>query len=325
LCRRPDFIGAEDRARSARSSHCRRQQALHGVFGRGLQVAVAGDLDALQVRIGDRRRAELRRFDFEQSLRGKVARICATICARRRRLASGALGCQAGSRHQGAAGGAPPGAVAVRRLGGRGLSPRTAGRAVRAARLDARDILARARVALDDLALVDEQRHLDRGAGGQAGRLGAAGAVSPRTPGSVSVISSSTKFGGLTASGAPLYSVTVQVSCSRARVPRRRRCAARLVLLEVLRFHEMEELAVVVEVLHVAVNDIGPFERVAGLEGLFPDAVGLQVAQLDAVEGLALAGFDEFVLEDGAGVTLQHDFQARFEFVGRIGRHCISS
>jgi hypothetical protein len=59
-----------------------------------------------------------------------------------------------------------------------------------------------------------------------------------------------------------------------------------------------------------AVKDIGPFDRVAGLEGLFPDAVGFQVAQFDPVEGLALAGFDEFVLEDDARITIEHDFQA---------------
>src|SRR5690606_35637442 len=39
-------------------------------------------------------------------------------------------------------------------------------------------------------------------------------AVSPRTPGSVSTIFSSTKFGGETRSGVPFHSVTWQVSCS---------------------------------------------------------------------------------------------------------------
>src|SRR5690606_13326812 len=39
-------------------------------------------------------------------------------------------------------------------------------------------------------------------------------AVSPFKPGSVSTISNSTKFGGVTAIGLPFHNVSVQVSCS---------------------------------------------------------------------------------------------------------------
>jgi hypothetical protein len=154
------------------------EQTLHRVFGRGLQVAVAGDLDALQVRIGDRRRAELRRVDLEQSLcPAKWQRMRATISARRRRLASGALACQAGGRRIRIPRALRRRAPSGRRSGGRkGPKGSRAGRvAGKRSGLDARDVLARARIALDDLALIDEQRHLDRGAGGQAGRLAATG------------------------------------------------------------------------------------------------------------------------------------------------------
>ena len=96
-------------------------------------------------------------------------------------------------------------------------------------------------------------------------------------------------------------------------------------LLEAVRLHEMEELAVVVQVLHFTVDDVRPLERVARLERLFGYAVGLQVAQFDAIECLALARLDEFVFEDGARFTVQHDLQAGFEFVGRIARHWIPS
>src|SRR5579871_2781422 len=43
--------------------------------------------------------------------------------------------------------------------------------------------------------------------------------VSPLRPGSVSVISSSTKLGGVTPKGAPFQSVTTQTSCSLSHLP----------------------------------------------------------------------------------------------------------
>src|SRR5690606_22003538 len=61
-----------------------------------------------------------------------------------------------------------------------------------------------------------------------------------------------------------------------------------------------------------------------GLEGLLVDAAGLQIADAHAVEGLALAGLDELVLEDDAGVAVEKDLQAGPELVGTIGRHVIS-
>src|SRR5690606_35495121 len=59
--------------------------------------------------------------------------------------------------------------------------------------------------------------------------------------------------------------------------------------------HEVPEFAVRVEILHVLVDDVGGLDRVAGLERLVDDAPGLQVADLDPVERLALAGLHELV------------------------------
>ena len=43
------------------------------------------------------------------------------------------------------------------------------------------------------------------------------------------------------------------------------------------------------------------------LEGFFQHASGFQVTNLDPVECLPLARLDEFVLDDGARITIQHD------------------
>jgi hypothetical protein len=77
-----------------------------------------------------------------------------------------------------------------------------------------------------------------------------------------------------------------------------------------------------VEVLHLQVHHVGAFQRLAGLEGALPDPTGHQVAKLDPVEGLTLARLDQLVLDDGAGIAVQHHLQTAFEFVGRIVRHC---
>src|SRR5690606_13392227 len=48
---------------------------------------------------------------------------------------------------------------------------------------------------------------------------------------------------------------------------------------------------------------------------------GLQVAHLDPVEGLSLARLDVLVFEDRTGITVEHHFKTRLEFVGRIVGH----
>src|SRR5690606_38355195 len=85
--------------------------------------------------------------------------------------------------------------------------------------------------------------------------------------------------------------------------------------------HEVPELAVGVQVLHVAVHDVGTFQGVTRLEGTLVDATGLQVAHLDPVESLTLARLDVLVLEDRTGITVEHYLKTRLEFVGRIVGH----
>ena len=87
----------------------------------------------------------------------------------------------------------------------------------------------------------------------------------------------------------------------------------------------MPEFAIAEDVLHGHIHHVGAFQGVAGLEGAIPDFAGFQVAQSDTAERLTLAGLDEFVLDDGAGVAIEHHFQAGLEFTGRIvGHKCCS-
>ena len=93
------------------------------------------------------------------------------------------------------------------------------------------------------------------------------------------------------------------------------------VLLEVVRHHEVPEVAVRVQVLHVGVDDVGGLDAVAGLEGALDRAAGLQVAHADAVERLALAGLDHLVLDDRVGIVVEQDLEAGLEFAGVVAGH----
>ncbi len=147
-------------------------------------------------------------------------------------------------------------------------------------------------------------------------------AVSPRTPGSVSTILSSTCAGALTDSGTPFHSMTVHIvpSLSHMRGVAHRFLAGG-VLLEVVRHHEVPEIAVAVEILHLRFLDVGAFDGVAGLHVALERAARLQVADAHAVERLALAGLDELVLDDHVRVAVEHDLEAGLEFVRAVGGH----
>src|SRR5699024_10607594 len=96
---------------------------------------------------------------------------------------------------------------------------------------------------------------------------------------------------------------------------------AGLVLLERVRLHEVPELAVAVQELQVDFEHVGGFDRVAGLERLFHHAAGLQVADLDAIEGLTLARLHELVVHDREGIAVEHDLEAALELIGTVSRH----
>ena len=83
----------------------------------------------------------------------------------------------------------------------------------------------------------------------------------------------------------------------------------------------MPVLAIVVEILETQIHDIGCFDTLTGSECLLDHASGFQVAHLDPVECLPLAGFDEFVFDDGIWIAIKHDFQSTTEFVGIVGCH----
>src|SRR5690606_26338176 len=185
-----------------------------------------------------------------------------------------------------------------------------------------RDVFAGAGVDLQHLALVDEQRHTHDRTGLQLGGLLAAG-------------------GGITAH-ARVGLDHLQVDVRRRghlqghAVPQRHDAGDALlqplrivahgllaggVLLEVVGHHEMPEVAVGIQVLHVRIDRVGGLHRIAALERALDGAAGLQVAHLHAVEGLALARLDHLVLDDRIGVVVEQDLETGLEFVGAVAGH----
>ena len=147
-------------------------------------------------------------------------------------------------------------------------------------------------------------------------------AVSPRRPGSVSTILSSTCAGG---SIAERHAVPQHDLAGRAVLEPDRRFAHRIlaggVLLEGVRHHEVPEVAVVVEVLHVGLDDVGRLDRLAGPEAALQRAAALQVADAHPVERLALARLHELVLDDRVRIAVEDDLEAGAEFVGAVAGH----
>ena len=67
----------------------------------------------------------------------------------------------------------------------------------------------------------------------------------------------------------------------------------------------MPERAIVVQVLHFRLDDVGRLDRIAGPERPLDDAAGLEVTDAHAVEGLALARLDELVLDDRVRIVVE--------------------
>src|SRR5665213_1202445 len=97
------------------------------------------------------------------------------------------------------------------------------------------------------------------------------------------------------------------------------------VLLKVLLDHEMIEIAIAVEILHVDVHHIGCLDAIAGFERAFDGAAGLEVSDPDAIEGLALAGLDHLVVHDCERIAVDQYSQSRLELIGRVAGHFSSA
>src|SRR5690606_5302816 len=188
--------------------------------------------------------------------------------------------------------------------------------------LHPRDVLAGTGVHLDHLVLVDEQRHPHDRTGLQGGRLAAtAGGVAAHArvgldhleldevgrrhrdrravpKGDHAVLPALEPLGGL--------ADAVLVG---------------LHLLEGFRLHEVPELAVGVQELHVGIDDVGGLERVGRLQGDFLHPAGLDVAVLHAGEGLALARLDVLGVSDHARLAVDDDLHALLDVVHAVAGH----
>ena len=83
----------------------------------------------------------------------------------------------------------------------------------------------------------------------------------------------------------------------------------------------MPELAIGVKKLHLGIHNVRRLDRLAGLEGLVDRLPGLQVLDAHAIEGLALAWLDEFVVDDHAGIVVDDDPETGPELVGAVIGH----
>src|SRR5215813_2673047 len=190
--------------------------------------------------------------------------------------------------------------------------------------LGARDVFAGARVDADHFAFVDEERHAHYCARLElGGLLAAGGGVAPQPRVSLHDLQ-------LDVRRRRHHQRHVVPQCHDADhtvlEPLRAltdRGLAGGVLLEVIRHHEMPEVPVLIEVLHLGVDDVGRLERFARLEGSLDRAAGLEVAYLDAVERLALAGLDELILDHRVGIAIEQDFETAADLAGGVAGHLL--
>ena len=69
------------------------------------------------------------------------------------------------------------------------------------------------------------------------------------------------------------------------------------------------------------INDIRRLYALARLEGLVDRLASLEVLDANAVERLSLAGFDEFVLDNDAGIVVDNDLEPGTELVSAVICH----
>jgi len=85
--------------------------------------------------------------------------------------------------------------------------------------------------------------------------------------------------------------------------------------------HEMPKFAVVVEVLHVLLEHVRRFDRIAGFECTLDDPAGFEVPDTNTVECLAFAGFHKLIFYDVVGVPVEDNLQTTPEFIGTVTCH----
>src|SRR3954453_7807477 len=183
---------------------------------------------------------------------------------------------------------------------------------------DAAEVAAVAGVDLDLLAGGDEQRHVDRMTGLQRRRLGATGRAVPLQAG-LGVLHGQLHGGGeLDVEDPPLVRghdrvlVLEQEGLGVAHDLRRD-----LELLEGRGVHEDVRRAVVVEVLHRPLVDVGDLDLHVRVERLVHRLPGLDVLQLRAHDRTALAGLVVLEPDDGPQLSVEVENHAVLEVVGR--------
>ena len=161
------------------------------------------------------------------------------------------------------------------------------------------EILSGSGVDADNIALVDEERNLDLGSGLDGRRLGRTGRGIAADAGLGSGNLKSNEHGRLDGKyvsvvGSDLAHVVLlhelEVCGELVGVERK--------LLEGLHVHEVVEIAVVVEILHLAAVDARVLEFVGGVEGRFGDRTGDHVLELGANECCTLARLNVLEFDD---------------------------
>src|SRR5262245_29761224 len=185
---------------------------------------------------------------------------------------------------------------------------------------DAPEILSRARVDLDHVALVEEQGHLHHRPGFERGRLGAAGGgVSPdaRVGAGDGQLDEVRKLDG---DRAPVDEEHLDLDVLSQEVAG----LAHLVggecdLLVALGIHEVVAI-VAIEVLHPPLVEVNQLELLAGPEGGVDDGAEPEVLELGADEGAALAGLHVLELHDAVRLPVVLDLEPLLE-LGRRDLH----
>src|SRR5579883_3681587 len=156
------------------------------------------------------------------------------------------------------------------------------------------DVFARAGIHLDHFVLLDEQRHTHHRAGFQLGRFAA---TAGRVAAHARIGFDDFQFDEVGRRHRQRRTVPQRDDALLLAFQPLRSVAHRVlvcgVLLVGIRLHEVPELAVVVEILHVGVDYVGTLHGIRGLQRLLGGRRVIKIEELDAGEGLALAGLDE--------------------------------